>query len=319
MELYVEKEFLDNFCIEFDNESPTQGQKILASIFEEYGEVEWFIDTEIDTPEDFEALELNYYFFAKRSDYKPPIGVSNLKDELFRKSKFKQTLVFTALKQEWFQEAEAKGALCFSYDTYEKRLSEITNSCHYKIDLSETFSSWGAFDCLQHIPFNEILLNDNYILSDKKQQPMDKNIIGLLKNLLEQKRAQEIKLNIFTKDLNPKQPGTDEQIKEAVEIRYRKLNSGLANFKKKIQLVNNDLQRDHYELHDRVLITNFFSIDSGKGFNLLPGKQSNSQIVVETIFDKYTYKRIKNHKKIYNNYLERLGRRETVKFSIYPS
>lgn len=319
MELYVEKEFLDNFCIEFDQDNPSQGQKVLASIFEEYGEVEWFIDAEINTPEDFEALEMNYYFFAKRSDYKAPIGVSSLKEELFERSTFQQTLVFAAAEHEWFKEAEAKGALCFSYGVYEKRLSEIVTSCHYKIDLSESFSGWTAFDCLRHIPFNEILLNDNYILSDKKHQPMDKNIISLLKNLLEQKREQEVKLNIFTKDLNPKQPGTDEQTKEAVETRYRKLNSGLANFKKKIKIINNDLQRDHYELHDRVILTNFFSIDSGKGFNLIPGKQSNSQIVVETIFDKYTYKRIKNHKKIYNDYLKRLSHRETVKFSVYPS
>ena len=319
MELYVEKEFLDNFCIEYDEERPSPGQKVLATIFEEYGEVEWFIDTQINTPEEFEALERNYYFFAKRSDYKAPIGVSSLEEELFTRSTFQQTLVFTASEHDWFKEAEAKGALCFSYDTYEKSLSDIINSCHYKIDLSENFSSWAAFDCLRHIPFNEVILNDNYILSDKKQQPMDKNIIGLLKNLLVKKRAQEVKLSIFTKDLNPKQPGTDEQIQEAVETRYRKLNSGLANFKKQIQIVNNDLQRDHYELHDRVLLTNFFSIDSGKGFNLLPGKQSNSQIIIETIFDKYTYKRIKNHKKIYNDYLKRLSHRETIKFSVYPS
>ena len=319
MELYVEKEFLDNFCIEFDEKNPTSGQKILATIFEEYGEVEWFIDTEINTPEDFEALELSYYFFAKRSDYKAPNGVSSLKEELFSKSTFHQTLVLSATEQDWFKEAEAKGGLCFSYDNYEKRLSEIINSCHYKIDLSETFRSWEAFNSLKHIPFNEIVLNDNYVLNDNKQQPMDKNIIGLLKNLLEQKREQEVRVKIFTKDLNPKPPGTDQQIKEAVEIRYRKLNSGLANFKKKVQIINNDLQRDYYELHDRVLITNFFSIDSGKGFNLIPGKQSNSQIVVETIFDKYTYKRIKNHKKIYDDYLKRLNHRKTMKFSVYPN
>lgn len=153
-----------------------------------------------------------------KDDYKAPIGVSSLKEALLKRSTFQQTLVFTASEHDWFKEAEAKDALCFPYDNYEKRLSEIINSCHYKIDLSETFSSWGAFDCLKHI-FNEILLNDNYILSDKKHQPMDKNIIGLLKNLLEQKRAQEVKLKIFTKDLNPRRPGTDQQIQEAVEIR----------------------------------------------------------------------------------------------------
>ena len=318
MELYVEKEFLDNFSIEFDHKNPSLGQKIVASIFEDYGDVEWFIDAKMNTPKDFEELEMNN-FFAKRSNYKPPQGVTSIKERLFKHSNFEQTIIFTASEEEWFKEAEAKGALCFSYENYEGKILGIISSCHYKIDLSEQFKSWEIFKGLGDIPFNEILINDNYILADKNQHPIDKNLLGLLKILLENKRTQEIGLNIFTKDLNPKQPGTDEQIKAVAVLRYQKLNSGLANYKKKIRIINNDLQRDHYELHDRVLLTNFFSIDSGKGFNLIPGKQSNSQIVVETIFDKYTYKRLRNLKKIHNDYLKRFNHRETLKFTVHPS
>ncbi len=319
MELYVEKEFLDNFSIEFDHKNPSLGQKIVASIFEDYGDVEWFIDVEMNTPEDFEALELNYYFFAKRSNYKAPMGVTSIKERLFKHSNFEQTIIFSASDEKWFEEAEAKGALCFSYENYQRKILGIINSCHYKIDLSEQFKSWEILKGLCEMPFNQILINDNYILADKNQHPIDKNLLGMLKILLVNKRTQEIGLNIFTKDMNPLKPGTDEQIKAVAAVRYQKLNSGLANYKKKIRIINNDLQKDHYELHDRVLLTNFFSIDSGKGFNLIPGKQSNSQIVVETIFDKYTYKRLRNLKKMHNDYLKRFEHRETLKFTVHPS
>ncbi len=319
MELYVERAFLDNFCIEYNEEAPSPGQKILASIFEEYGEIEWFIDTEINTQEEFEELELNYYFFARRSDYKAPIGVNSLSEEIFKNSSFRQTLVFTASEKDWFKEAESKGALCFSYDNYEEKLQKIITNCHYKIDLSENFKSWQVFEFFKWLPLNSVLINDNYLLADKSNQPMDRNIIALLKVVLEEKRSQETSVKIFTKDLNPLQPKGDEQVKDAVEKRYNKLNSGLANYKKKIRIINNSLKTELYDLHDRVLMTNFLSIDSGKGFNLMPHKTSNSQIIVETIFDLYTYKRMKNHQKIYDEYYRKLEKIETVKFKIYPS
>jgi hypothetical protein len=34
MELYIEKEFLNNFYLEFDEDSPSYSKKILASILE---------------------------------------------------------------------------------------------------------------------------------------------------------------------------------------------------------------------------------------------------------------------------------------------
>lgn len=71
--------------------------------------------------------------------------------------------------------------------------------------------------------------------------------------------------------------------------------------------------------HDRVLISNFFTIDSGVGFNLLPARASNSQILVETIFDKYTYKRINNLRKACNKYEQNLRKKKLEEFTIYPS
>jgi len=37
-----------------------------------------------------------------------------------------------------------------------------------------------------------------------------------------------------------------------------------------------------------------------------PYKKSNSQLTVETIFEKHTYNRLRNHKKMHNDYLKKL-------------
>lgn len=282
MELYIEKEFLDNFYLEYDEENSTRGQKALAGILKEYGEVDWYIDAEIEDAETLENLKLSNPFFAYRATYSPPIPVKSLQDHFFKNSQCRQTLIFTDKEEAWLKEAESKGALCFSSGNFQNKIENIIEKAHFKIDLSEEFKNWDVFNSLNQIPFNELLVNDNYILTDKPQQLMDNNIIPFFKLLLSNKKESEIQCLIFTKDLNPIQPKGDDQVWEAVEKRHKKLNSGLANFKKKIRIVNNSVQTDHYDLHDRVLLTNFFSIDSGKGFNLIPHKKSNSQVVVET-------------------------------------
>ena len=59
-------------------------------------------------------------------------------------------------------------------------------------------------------------------------------------------------------------------------------------------------------------------MDSGVGFNLMPMKKSDSQIISETIFEKYTYDRLKNLTKIQTAYLLKLKRLETLDFKMFP-
>ncbi len=317
MELYIEKEFLDDFFIAFEPDKASQSQKVVVSILTEYGEVDRFVDVEINAPQELEKLKIENPFFAG-SNGKPPTPVRSIKEDFFEHANCRQTLIFMKNEQEWFPKAEQKGALCFTWGNYEERISKIIENTNFKIDLSEGFTGWDSFVSLQKVPFNYVLVNDNYLLTDKARQKMDKNIIPFLKIILKGKSEQEIKLDVYTKDFNPKQPRRDEQIKVAAKKRFGKLNRGLANFRKKSRLINNDLKPSSYDFHDRVVLSNFFSIDSGQGFNLIPHKKSNSQVIVETIFDKYTYKRIKNLMKMHNEYVEKLERLETVKFKMFP-
>ena len=141
---------------------------------------------------------------------------------------------------------------------------------------------------------------------------MDKNIIQLLKQLLKARKI-ETKIRIFTKDFNPERPGTPDQINQAAKKRHNKLNSALANYKKTIQTINNNLPTEH-DLHDRVILSNYFMVDSGKGFNLLPHKRSNSQLTSESIFNKYTYKRLRNHLKMLDQYYSEINKTDSVYF-----
>lgn len=317
MELYLEKEFLDNFYIEYFKETASLGQKKVASLLTEYPEVERYIDIKIDRPEDLLNLLTENPFLAG-SNIKPPIPVSSIKDTFFKHATCQQCLIFTAEQEIWFKEAEARGALCFSIGDYQKKIEQFIEATHFKIDLNEVFDGWHKFSSLSDVPFNQITLSDNYILTNKANQKMDENIISFLKVILRGKADQEIKIDIYTKNVGELSPGTDEQIRETTKNRYRKLNSGLANFKKKTRIINNNLRPSTFDFHDRTFLSNFFSIDSGKGFNLLPHKNSNSQILVESIFERYTYKRIKNLFKMHNEYLETIERLETFKFKCFP-
>ena len=145
---------------------------------------------------------------------------------------------------------------------------------------------------------------------------MDKNIINILKYFLKD-RKEKVNVKVLTKDFNAPQAANPELIKETAHKRHNRINSSLANFSKEIYTINNEYSRD-FDLHDRTIFSNFLMIDSGKGFNLIPHKPSNSQIIVESIFNRYTYNRIRNHNINHQKYLEKLKKLETTKFKYVP-
>lgn len=316
MELYIEKEFLDNFFASYDYNKPSQEQEIIKNILTEYEEIEWYYDQIIDTPEELALLKQENPFFALRCNHKTPIETEDFKNQFFLKSNCQQTLILTNESKDWFDSAQGRGAICLSFNNYEKRIKEIIERCHFKVDLSLPFLGWNLFQNFQILPLNFITINDSYIFTDKTNQKMDKNIIQMLKYFLNN-RTEEVYIKILTKDFNPPQATNDKLIIESAYKRHQRLNSALANYSKKLLTVNNEHSRN-FELHDRIITTNFLMIDSGKGFNLIPHKPSNSQIVVETIFNRYTYKRMRNHQKKQKEYLHKLSKLNTIKFKSIP-
>lgn len=309
MELYIEKEFLDNFYLDYSAEPI---QEIVKKIFIEYGKKRVFIDYDA---ENFEKLENENEFFALISNIIPPTPVNSIKEHLFSKSDFSQTIVFTNNKEEWFKDVENKGALCFCFENFEKKIKNIIDQLHFRIDLSESFTDWNFLSKFQLLDFNTITISDRYILSDKDNQKIDDNLIPVLKSFILNRNA-KIKIDILTKELNALS-SSDNHKKEKAKKIFTKLNRVFANSKTKFNIIMNDFPHQ-FVMHDRSIATNFSLLECGEGFNLIPFKPSDSEIRSETIFDKYTYKRLKNIKQKQKEYTNKLEALNTVKFKMYP-
>ncbi|MFD1315224.1 hypothetical protein [Namhaeicola litoreus] len=309
MELYVDKVFLDNFYIEYEGRP---SQEVLKSILTSYGDKRVFIDF---NPDDFEKLKSENEYFALIGNTLPPTPVDSIEKQLFEKSDFSQVLVFMNEPQAWFEEAEKKGALCFTFDNYERRIKEIIDKLHFKIDLSEGFKGWQFLEQFNELPFNNLVITDGYVLSDKDRQKVEDNILPILKLLLG-KRTGNLQIDILTKDLNPLSTEA-KHIKEKAKKRYELLNRTFANLQAKFQIIMDGIENP-FDFHDRIIQTNFSLTDCGKGFNLSQSKPSNSQIISESIFDRYTYNRLNNHRKMQRAYINKLKNLDSLKFKMYP-
>ena len=71
-----------------------------------------------------------------------------------------------------------------------------------------------------------------------------------------------------------------------------------------IKIIHNNV--DNLNSHDRLLYSNHYIIDCAIGFNFNQHLISNSQIIIETIFEKYTYNRLRNHLRKMDNHFQNL-------------
>jgi hypothetical protein len=313
MELYIEKEFLDNFYNDFED---NKVQNIVKDIFTLYGKKRVFLNFEFD---DFKILENENKIFSLISNIIPPTPINTIKDHLFNNSDFKQTLVFTNQPCDWFKDAKDKGALCFSFENYEKKIEEIINNLHFRIDLSEKFNGWSFLKAYKVLNFNTLTLTDSYILVDTSQKKICNNLIPILKTLLLNKNN-KIKVDIYTDETKPGNRSIvyfkDTAIKRhgLLKGEIAKKNVAFSLINKEVPLLNNKI-----DFHDRNILTNFSILMCGKGFNLIPHKVSNSEITSETIFNKYTYNRLNNLKEQLEDYLINLKKSDySYYFKMYP-
>lgn len=320
MELFIDKDFLDDFYIDYDS---SRIAKIVKNIITNYGDKKVFINYN-NNESDFLRLKNENEFFALICNTTVPIPIGDIGDSI-RKSEFTQTLVFTKKREDWFEEIESKGALCFCFDDYEKKINTIIDALHFKIDLSESFMGWEFLDVFKRLNYNKIVVTDGYILGDKTGQKMEKNIIPILKKLLPN-RKHDFSITFFTKDLNPIKPipNTAKNIKEKVKEKAKKRVKLLKQFFPKnrfrVTIINSNLNhriRQKFNMHDRVIATNFSLMDAGLGFNLLPYKTTNSQIISETIFDKYTYSRLNSLIEKQNQYIKDISEVSDDEFKMF--
>jgi hypothetical protein len=317
MDLYIEKDFLDNFDLEYNDKTASPSQLVLYSIFKEYPEVNIYMDCDFNDTKEVESYQDNNRAFSAIT--------KNETSRLYRffsfdqfleeehKISFEQTLIFTHKAKEWFDKFKIKGVLCFSYDDYESKIQNIISKCRdIRIDLSDPSNfpfSWNKIEILQTLlPLNKIIINDSYLLRKKH---LEKNLYPLIKSISKNTATSKyFWSNIFPKqDQNKKEPYFNmHDIYDLLEDKYK--TSEIKIIHNNGTYYNEYLKKDEYfkdsniqekmknfKFHDRLLYTNFYVIDCAIGFNFDIEKQSNSQIIIETIFEKYSYKRLKNHSK----------------------
>jgi hypothetical protein len=266
----------------------------------------------------------------------PPNWIDSIENELTNLKEINQILVFTYEKRN-FKELENKGILFFNYSNYIKDIQDIIDTCHIKIDLSYELKNikigksskgignlWNPVgDIVKKLTFNKILINDKYILVDNYNQEIEKNLACFLNKILHSK--ENITIDIYTQ---VKKDGSKPTIKEVdlfVEEKWNLLNSKFS--KNNIGIISNFEEKEEklklkkMDFHDRIIYFNYLVIDSTKGFNLIPHIPSNSQIIFETIFNKYTYDRIINHNNLiieHNKFIIQKHKEEDKHFLFFP-
>lgn len=279
MHVYLDKNFLDSFNAIPLKKMNTKSNHILSNIFNSYGNTNIFLQYDINSLDDFDKLKSNNISFAQNF----PISIHSIKEHFFKSNKSESILIFTKQKLDWEKEAEKKGAICFSFKNYKKKIKDILKICEgIKIDLSQTFPGWSVFNKLKNLPKNRVTISDNFLIENRTH--ISSNALSLIKNIITVDL--EADLTIFTERTRASN-GDGNTV-------YSNVLNSFCDYVLKIELIF----RNHYpnfNFHDRILYSNLFYIEIPIGFNFKIKKGSNSIIRVETIFDKFHYDRIKNH------------------------
>jgi hypothetical protein len=306
MELFIEKEFLEDFEIDFD-QNPIK--EIVKEIITSYGDKRVYINY---NQNNFAVLKVEYEFFALICNTTVPLPVESIETSV-KKSNCLQTLVFTKKEESWHKEMESKGAWCFSFDNYQTKIKSLIDKLHIKVDLSIPFNNWNTLD-FSTIPFNSVQITDGYILKDEKN--IKENLIPLIASFVNLEK-EKITIDLLVKEMGFKM-ATEEKKKEFAKKQHGKLNSKfskLINLKIYLSNLISDI-----DLHDRTVVTNFSILDSGVGFSIVNKKISNSQMTSSSIFEKYTYDRLRRLKPYHQKYIKKLESDtfQSLKFYKFP-
>ena len=277
MEIYIEKEVLEKLNNDFLSNNLSLGQKSLREILTSYSEIKFCTNFSLDNSELLKYKSENPLFNS--------ITVEALfqsfdsVNDFISKSGFKQLIIIDSNENYKNRDLiESKGGLYFTYDNYSEKIEEIIDCFHKKIDLSEKFVGWQQILNKTFLKFNEIIINDNYLINDINN--INNYILPLVKSVKKQCNLNRI---IFITDyLN--------------HPNYQK-NTKLEILKKELRITNIEIIHNTFKgfsNHDRILYTNFLMIDCPIGFNQVD-RLSNSIITIETIFDKFTYNRRRRH------------------------
>ena len=318
MEIYIEKAFLDDFYLSLNN-PPTKEEECLLAIFSKYGDVNKYVNVNIDSVQSLEKQKNDNPIFSSLFEVGSLTLIETVSFFEYIKASINNNpkLVFCLNKKDWFERAEKMGCICLSFENFKNKIKAFLD-CHMELTLFiEEFKGWSSLNPLSSFPNNELFLNDDYILTDTAGQKIDDNLIPIFQNILNDKSNSIV--HIFTKDFRVK-PDVSEKRKEKAKKVYKRLKKNCLNNNEFVIYSKEYMPNSGMVLHGRTIVSHYFKIYSPKGLNLIPFKKSNEIFRVMTIFDKRTYIEIKEELKIYNDWLTKLnaGSWKSLEFVNYP-
>ncbi len=163
-----------------------------------------------------------------------------------------------------------------------------TTTYNSEIPEEQRFDTWEKIKTFGH-PLNSIILIDLYFLTWKTEKDLDENIrnnfLPLFENLLSES-ANETSIEIMIVSIFDKTPPLEQ--KKKVLLSQSKLEDQVSHKTNKAIKVNiiayskSEAPRG-VKLHDRMIITNYFYIKSGEGFNIF--NTEDSRKIIKTCTD----------------------------------
>jgi hypothetical protein len=194
------------------------------------------------------------------------------------------------IQQKWIQYSTSR----ISYS--------IPTSHNYEIDALERFSDWNNLSNYNH-PISHIYIYDKFLLVDTKNQSIKNNLIPMLSKL-SKFSDNEVKIKIFTIEENictdhknklktyPFEKNTDKKIKYI----FDKFKKQFDNINLSICVISYEALRENRDFfkfeHDRMLLTNYYLIERGGGFNIFNQDfdiLDTSKITFDYIFHRSSY------------------------------
>lgn len=278
--IYIEKEFLDNFNLNWNKLK--YGEEI-------YNLLTSFADVDIyhnyDTNDDFIDIEINHIgsIIAAKGHVKIIKSVFSF-DSIYQKIDKPIKILFTSNR---FNSPNINNFLCFNKDNIDEKWHEISKKLNWKValdDNTERIEIDDYWHLLKDFEINELILMDKYILSNNF---IDWFIGNYIKKFNINKLDFTLLAQLESITNNPYNSG-----KEISQALKNKLN--LSNFKF-LEITTGT--KISYYFHDRILISNFFLIEIGAGFSRLKNNYDiNTVLHCNSIFDEFTYKRIRRLK-----------------------
>lgn len=186
------------------------------------------------------------------------------------------------------------GIACYDQTSFNE-IELLTNDDGFAIMKGESDSWRIRFENVK-LKGNAMVIIDPYLIADTRTY--NKNIYEILDSLLPDETATEYNLTIITQEAN-----------EGWEERYNKLVSYIKKVRPKLSFRFNLLNDTTKVFHDRIILTNYYTLTCGAGFDLFNERGVARHTTQVSFLYPYIQRHVKWAADNYTNYIKTAARK----------